>query len=125
MAPAGHRVSADGRHVYVKPATGPTVEFGIDGDGPRPLAGVLPTDFPVGPDRDGRHLFVQAALTLPSPIIRIDTDTGERTPWLQIAPRDPAGVFVVDRVRITPDGAAYAYSIRRQLSRLMLMEGLQ
>jgi hypothetical protein len=125
LAPAGHRVSPDGRRLIVKPASGPAVAFGIAGDGPHALAGVLPTDNPVNTDATGRRLYVQAGLTLPSPVYLVDTVSGERTLWREIAPRDPAGVFVVDRLRITPDGSAYAYSLRRQVSRLLFMEGLR
>ena len=38
---------------------GPAVAFTADGDGPRTLAGVLPTDLPLRVGPDGRELFVQ------------------------------------------------------------------
>jgi hypothetical protein len=97
----------------------------IDGDGPRPVPGLLPTDLPLQFDRDGRHVYVQAGQNMPSPIYRVDTVTGERTLWRELAPRNAAGVFAVDRVRISADGTAYVYSIRRAVSSLVLITGLE
>ena len=124
LAANGHVVSVDGRRIVVKPAAGAAVAFGPDGSGPQALAGVLPTDLPVGLDQDGRHLYVQAARTLPSPIFRVDTVTGERTLHAELSPADPAGVSIVDRVDFSADGRAYVYSIRRIVSGLSLLTGL-
>jgi hypothetical protein len=125
LGPNGHLVSADGRRVIVRPAGRAAVELSLDGDDPRPVPGLLATDLPLRLDRDGRHVYVQAAMTIPSPVYRVDMRTGERTLWLELAPRDRAGVFIVDRLRMADDGSAYIYSIRRNLSRLMLVEGLE
>jgi hypothetical protein len=125
LAPNGHLVSLDGRHVVARPARGAAVEFSIDGDGPRPVPGLLPADLPLQFDRDGAHVYVQTGQTIPSPIYRVDTGTGERTLWRELSPRDAAGVFAVDRVRVSADGTAYIYSIRRIVSSLQLVAGLE
>ena len=125
LAPLGHTASIDGQRVIVKPAGGPAVEFDIDGDGPRPVAGIEPDDLPLRFDLDGVHLYVQASSAVPAPIVRINTETGERALWRELSPIDPAGVFVVDFVSLSADGAAHAYSTRRVISRLSLMEGLK
>jgi DNA-binding beta-propeller fold protein YncE len=124
LASNGHRVSLDGRRVLARPAQGAPVEFSINGDGPRPVPGLLPTDLPIRFDRDGRHVYVQSSQTIPTPIYRVDTVTGERTLWRELSPRDAAGVFAVDLVRVSADGAAYIYSIRRIVSSLQLITGL-
>ncbi|MEZ4387428.1 MAG: protein kinase [Candidatus Krumholzibacteriia bacterium] len=125
LAVQGHVVSRDGRRLVVTPTRGAAVAFSGDGVGPQPLAGVLPTDLPIGLDRDGRHLYVQVAQTIPSPIYRVDTVSGERTLQAELSPRDPAGVSVIDRVSISEDGRAYVYSIRRIVSGLELVDGLR
>ncbi len=125
LAAQGHVVSSDGRRLVVMPAEGAAVAFTGDGVGPQPLAGVLPTDLPLGLSRDGRHLFVQVARTIPSPIDRVDTVSGERTRQAELSPRDPAGVSIIDRVRFSEDGRGYVYSIRRVVSELKLVEGLR
>jgi hypothetical protein len=125
LAPNGHRVSLDGRRVLARPPQGAAMEFSIDGDGPRPVPGLLPTDLPLRFDRDGGHVYVQSGQTIPSPIYRVDSVTGERTLWRELSPRDAAGVFAVDRVRMSADGNAYIYSIRRIVSSLQLITGLE
>jgi hypothetical protein len=125
LAPNGHRVSLDGRRVLARPARGAAVEFGVDGDGPRPVPGLLPTDLPLRFDRDGRHVYVQSGQTMPSSIYRVDTVNGDREQWLALSPRDAAGVFTVDRVRMSADGTSYIYSIRRVVSSLQLIAGLE
>ena len=125
LAPLGHAVSIDGRRLIVKPAEGSAVEFDIDGNGPRPVRGVEPNDLPLGFDRDGIHLYVQASSAVPTPIVRVNTATAERTLWRELSPIDSAGVFIVDYVAVSADGAAHAYSNRRVISRLLLMEGLE
>lgn len=42
---------------------------------------------------DGRALFVQRRATLPARVERVDVVTGERMPWLELVPPDPAGVL--------------------------------
>jgi hypothetical protein len=54
-----------------------------------------------------------------------DTATGERRPWRQIVPPDPAGVLLVGPILIAPDGKSYVYSYRRQLDELVLVTGLK
>jgi hypothetical protein len=125
LAPDGHQVSPDGRRVLARPARGAAVEFDIDGTGPRPVPGLLPTDVPLGFDGDGRHLYVQRHQAIPSAIERVDAVTGARTPWRTLSPRDAAGVFVVDRVHLSADGIAYVYSLRRVVSSPQLITGLE
>jgi hypothetical protein len=125
LASQGHVASADGPRLIVNPANGPAVEFDIDGNGPFPLSGVEPGDLPLGLDRDGKHLYVQASFAVPSPIVRVNLETGKRALWRELSPLDPSGVFVVDRVKISADGAAHVYSNRRVISWLTIIDGLQ
>jgi serine/threonine protein kinase len=125
LAPLGHTASIDGSRVIANPAGAPAVEFDLDGSGPRPVPGIEPGDLPLRFDRDGVHLYVQTSSTAPVRIMRVHTVTGKRTLWRELSPLDQAGVFIVDYVRISADGAAHTYSNRRVTSNLMLMEGLK
>ena len=89
------------------------------------MPGVLASDLPLRFDANGRDLYVQAQRTIPSPIYRVDSQTGERELWAELSPPDPAGVFTVDRLRISEDGRAYCYSVRRSISRLVVIDGLE
>jgi hypothetical protein len=124
LSPLGHAVSPDGKRVIVNPATGTAVEFGFDGSGPRPVTGLEPDDVPLRFDQSGRYLFATVASVIPARIMRIELATGERSTWRELSPMDPSGVVTVDRVRISADGTAYVYSIRRMTSNVALITGL-
>ncbi len=82
LAPNGHLVSPDGRRVIARPSGGVAVEFDAEGGGePRPVPGLQAGDLPLRMDQDGRHLYVQVALSIPSAVYRVDTVSGERTLW--------------------------------------------
>jgi serine/threonine protein kinase len=121
----GHAVSPDGRRVVVRPVEGPALACDRDGGAPRPVPGIAPGDLPLRFDRDGKHLFVALGSRVPTPIVRIDLASGEREPWLELSPVDPAGVFVVDRIHLSDDGRAYVYSDRKALSNVAVMGGLE
>jgi len=74
---------------------------------------------------DGRALFVFKRNELPAPVYRLDVTTGERTPWLELMPADPAGVSRIQVIEMTPDGKTYAYNVSRQLSDLYLVRGVR
>jgi hypothetical protein len=61
----------------------------------------------------------------PVTISRIDSVTGKRTTWKQIAVGDSAGVDTIQSIVITPDEKSFVYSYRRRLSDLYLVEGLK
>jgi hypothetical protein len=46
----------------------------------------------------------------------VDVATGERRPWRELRPPDPAGVVVTVPVLVTPDGTSYAYCYLRESS---------
>ena len=55
----------------------------------------------------------------------MDVATGERQPWLELTPPDPAGVQSIGPVHMSADGKAYVYSYRRKLDQLFVVEGLR
>jgi len=118
LAPQGHIASLDGSQVIAMPTEGLAVGFDLEGNGPVALRGVEAGDLPLGFATDGHSIYVQAGGTVPSPIFLVNLETGERELWRELSPDDAAGVFLVDRVLVSPDGAAYVYSIRRTLSSL-------
>jgi Tol biopolymer transport system component len=91
------------------------------------VPGVEPGDGPIDWAEDGRTLFVAPAGDGgPSlRVFRLDTRTGARTFWREIRPPDPVGVVGIDGLRVTPDGRSYVYNIRRVISNLYVVEGLE
>ena len=124
LAPHPPVVSNDGKRFVVKPVDGPAVEFDLEGNGPRNVPGLEPTDLPLRYGTDDTHLFVQASSSVPAVIVRVDLATGRRMPWRELTPIDSTGVFAVDRTMISADGEVYLYSNRRVISILMLMDGM-
>ena len=118
VSPDGTRVAAlgPGQLAHVYPLAG--------GD-PQPAPGVRPREAPVQWSADGAALYLFQPGELPSPLTRVDLRTGQRTLVRALEPPDPSGVLGVTRVRVTPDGRAWAYTFSRILSDLILAEGLE
>lgn len=98
--------------------------YRLDGAAPTPLPGAEPREVPIRFSPDGRFVYVFQPRDLPTWIVRIDRTTGARERWKEIQPPDPAGVLGITRVRMTPDGRAYAYTFSRILSDLFVASGL-
>jgi serine/threonine protein kinase len=130
LASTGHVLSSDGKQMIVQPLEGPAFVMDIDQDGQaiepgRAAPGMQPTDRALRYDESGNHLFVQASSTVPASLLRVNLSTGERQPWRELTPGDPAGVFGVDRVMISEDGETCVYSIRRVIMRLVVADNIE
>ncbi len=90
-----------------------------------PLPGVEPSDDPIRFAADGKALFVERPGDAETSVYRVDLASGRRELHLKIAPSDPLGLEFLGKVRITPDGRSYVYSLARCTSDLYLVEGLQ
>ena len=62
---------------------------------------------------------------MPRKIERMDLTNGKRTPWKSLLPEEPAGVVLIEAVRLTPDGQGYAYTYARFLQDLFVVDGLR
>jgi len=129
--PEGYRgilVSRDGKRVI---ARGPEDRFyvcPVDGGDPVPVAGITQSTHNVlGWGTDDRSLYVRLGTSSlpPARIVRIDLATGKEEKWRDLQPADAAGLNSIIGVKVTPDGARYAYSYYRSLSTLYLADGLR
>ncbi len=117
-------ISPDGRTVA---AVGPDRKIQLcstKGEEPRPLPGAREDELPFGWTTDGRSVYL-GLITNPARIDVCDVSTGQRRPWKEIVPPDPAGVLAIGPILITPDGKSYVYSYRRLLDDLFLVTGLK
>jgi hypothetical protein len=92
------------------------------------VPGVEPGDSPVDWADDLRSLFViPSGGSGPSSlkVVRLDTRTGARAPWRVIRPPDLVGVARLEGLHVAPDGRSYVYNIRRIVSTLFVVEGLE
>jgi eukaryotic-like serine/threonine-protein kinase len=99
----------------------------FDGEGvqPKPTKGNLRTEVAAGWADNNREVYLYDRNAIPAKVVRWDPLTGARRPFLEIMPSDPAGVWGISNLTITPSGNAYAYSVARKFSDLYLVEGLK
>ncbi len=62
---------------------------------------------------------------IPARVHRVHLGTGERTPWRELTPPDPTGIYRIGRLHISADGSAYAYTYYMHLLDLHVIEGLR
>lgn len=120
-------ISPDGTEVAVLEAGGRLAVYRTDAAGDRPR--ILGDSEPLAPirwSRDGQWIFVQhvrAYTELPSRVSRIHATTGRLHAWRELMPADRVGVNQVTGVVISDDQRSYAYSYRRVLSELFVVDG--
>ena len=118
-------LSPDARSALVRGPDGAISLFPIAGGPLQPVPGLTRDDEPIGWTDEGRSIYAYSRGELPARVVRVEVATGNRTPWRELIPPDPAGITGIIRTRITPDGKHYAYSYFRLLSDLYLAEGLK
>ena len=70
-------------------------------------------------------LYASYPNELPQRIFKIDVVTGRQQVVATLAPGDAAGLIGISPVALSPDGKSYAYSYRRTLSELYVVDGLK
>jgi serine/threonine protein kinase/WD40 repeat protein len=118
-------VSPDGHAVAGMTAAQTIAIYPLDGAPATPVAGAIKGEIPIVWSADGTSLFVHDPTALPARVSRINLATGAREPWKEFMPPDPAGIYKIAPVLITPSGDAYAYNAMRVLSELYVAEGLK
>ncbi|HTO86390.1 MAG TPA: protein kinase [Thermoanaerobaculia bacterium] len=121
----GIPVSPDGKRLAAMRSDGRLAVFPSEGGEGRPIPELPEGMSPIGWTADSRSLFVVRLGEAPARVFRVDSETGEKTLWRELALADPAGVQGFPSVRVSPDGSAYAYSFMRFLSELYAVDGLK
>jgi hypothetical protein len=62
---------------------------------------------------------------VPAHLDVLEIATGQRRPWKELTPPDPAGVLSIGLILLSNDGQSYVYSYRRVIDDLYLVEGLR
>ncbi|MEO8379343.1 MAG: protein kinase [Acidobacteriota bacterium] len=118
-------VSPDGRSVAGMSAEETIVIYPIEGGPGMAVPGVERGEIPIQWSADATSLLVYRPTSLPARVYRITLATGQRELWRELRAADPAGVYKIAPVAITPSGTAYAYTAMRVLSELYLTEGVR
>ncbi len=130
VAPEGYRMfakglSPDGRAVA---SLGPDQRFylyPVEGGEPTAIPGLVKGDVPSGWTQDGRSIFVRARGEVPQRLWKLDVATGRKELWKELMPPDPAGIWLISPVWVTPDEKFYVYSFSRSLADLYVVDGLR
>ena len=95
--------------------------YAVTDGAPRTALGLTAEDTPAGWSSDGKALFVRSGTDIPARIDRIDIATGRRTLLGEIGPADRSGLFTVDSVSLSSDGAQYVYRYWKRLSTMFVV----
>ncbi len=115
-------ISPDGRWLTVRAGDRPTMLYPVGGGDPVPIPSLKPDDEIQAWTMEAGAILVCAAGEMPARIHRIDLETGARTLFREIAPRDATGVNSMRGFRFTPDGEAYGYTFTVQLDDLYMLD---
>ena len=116
------QVSPDGRSILTRTPEGLRV-YPVEGGNPTAIPGTTRDDQVVRWHADGRSVLAYRSSEVPAVVDRIDVSTGKREFVRRITAADPTGVLNVREVLLSEDGKAHAYTFRRMLSRLFLVQG--
>jgi Tol biopolymer transport system component len=116
-------VSPDGRQILVRASGGDLLLYPVGGGNPKRVPGVNPEDAVTGWSADGRSVLVYSVSTVPARIERLDLSSGRRVLVRTVGPTDLTGVLQIGTPLLSADDKAYAYSCRRMISHLFLVDG--
>jgi hypothetical protein len=119
-------VSPDGKtYLAIRLEDRSTWLCAVGGGAATRLTTLTADDFPFQWAADGGYILIRRrGGEVPLTITRVGLHNGQRQPFAQFKPSDPAGVTTVQNAVLTPDGRAYAYSYIRVLSDLYVFKGL-
>lgn len=75
-------------------------------------------------DTTGSSLVVAEPAASGVDLFSLNPRTGHRVRLRHLAPADPVGAGGIGRIVVTPDARAWAYTVRRRMSELYVVEGL-
>lgn len=120
LSPGGDRVA-----VY-RPQAERIELHALDGSGHREVPGRFhQIDHLISWSDDGRWLYGYRNGEMPVTVYRIDLSTGALETWKVLQPDNPQGVWRIHPIRVTPDGAAYAYTYSRIVGDLYVFDQLR
>ncbi len=112
----GRFVARDGKRLAI---------YSLDGSPPHAVPGEHPGHSLIRWSADGRAVFSYRAGELPGRLYRIDLTTGVEQVVRTLLPPDPAGVWRIHPVVVTPDGRTWGYTATQTLSELYVYSGLR
>jgi Tol biopolymer transport system component len=116
------KLSPDGKLVLAKGPDDKYFLYSLTGSEPRAVPWLSESESLIRWTADGRSVLVSDFASIPNRVERVDLETGRRTFYKEIAPRDRAGLMGVAVSFITQDERSYAYAFGRRVSTLFVVE---
>jgi len=116
------QLAPDERSILARGPTGAYASYAIDGGEPRPVKGLVASDLLLRCCPDGRSVLATRIGPVPCVVERVDIESGERDPFLTLAPPDLSGVISITPTYFSEDLKSYVYSCSRLESRLFASE---
>jgi eukaryotic-like serine/threonine-protein kinase len=116
-------VSPDGRTILARGAGGALQVYPVAGGEPRVVPGGVPGDFVVRWSPDARSLLIYARSEVPARLERLDVASGKRESLRTVGPANLTAVTAIFPLIFGVDEKTYAYTCRRMISHLFLVEG--
>jgi eukaryotic-like serine/threonine-protein kinase len=116
--------SLDGKTFAAPDVGGKLTLYSVDGGASRTIPGDTTGMVPIRFGTDG-SLYASYPNEVPQRVFKIDVVTGRQQVVTTLAPGDAAGLIGISPVALSPDGKSYAYSYRRTLSELYVVDGLK
>jgi eukaryotic-like serine/threonine-protein kinase len=117
-------ISPDGKFVAAISPDRKGLLYPVEDGEPQPIQGWGENDAPISWSSDGQSLFIFERGKVPTNVYRLNLKTGQKALMRQLVPFDPAGVYMIGLVLMTPDGKTCIYNYRRILSTLNLVDKL-
>ncbi|HTR01784.1 MAG TPA: protein kinase [Thermoanaerobaculia bacterium] len=118
-------ITPDGKSIVVRGPDRRIYLYPLAGGEPRALEGLNDNMRPARFSPDGKYLYLQEEQSIPMRLHRYDMASGKLELWKELMVADAAGLNMISRVVLPPDGRTYAYSYLRVLSYLQLVEGMK
>jgi len=128
VTPEGARAnlpSPDGKYLAGFDAEHNVTVFSLEGGQPRGVPGIPRGFIPTRWSPDGRYLYVFGRSVVPCKVYRVDWRSGHQELIQELIPNDPAGVFEVFTLVMTPEAELFVYDLDRILSELYVVDGLR
>ena len=118
-------ITPDGKSIVVRGPDRRIYLYPLAGGEPQALEKLTDGHRPTRFSPDGKYLYLQEEQTIPLRIDRYEVASGKLELWKELMVADAAGLNMISRFVVTPDGKTYAYSYLRVLSYLQLVEGMK
>ncbi len=125
VIPDAAPVSPDGKFLLMENSLSAAFYFEINAGVAKPIPQLEPEEVPFQWSRDGSSVLVMNPFGAPAKVFKVNILTGARQLFREVHPPDLTGVNLIASILFAPDESMFAYSYRRRLTTLYLVQNLR